>query len=336
MGGGAAGTVQLSAEVANAFEWLFWSSQHSNQILSTEGVDESADGAKYEWDTGYSMFNKGKDAVDNNPFTGESAYDPDSLLLGAGTEIQTKYDLAMAEIAKLIAKHAANDDWGVFLDEGRTHVDTYIINAITAALATINDAVVDAEVDEYESDVNEDFLRGLSRFTGGMAEINATSGSAFVMGMALMENSRAGAVRKYRATLRREIFQLGLQIHSKFTSQAVSEMLNLLGTRATLEIEGTKLLNELNKTKIIAKIDEKTEGFEIEGNEQLWPLDIHARMGNIVASAMGGTMIPGKPSAVSSTLSGAAAGALVGSTVPVIGTAIGAGVGALLGAAGAT
>lgn len=261
----------------------------------------------------------------------KSSYSPRDVL----DSIDANYTAAMVEIVKLTL---GENDWKALLLEGVVGSDAYIDGIIVKALASIDSSVVDDEVDEFESDADKDYLRSLSRFAGGMVDINAVSGSAFIMGMALMENEGAGAVRKYRAGLRRELYQLIIQVHSKFTSQAVEDMLIAMRARATLELDSAKALTTVGGYRISAEHGELMEQIDLGREDAMWPIEVYANMAAVAAGLAGVQPMPKKTTywrdpSLAGAVGGAVAGGAAGAPFGPVGIGIGAALGAITGMA---
>ena len=85
----------------------------------------------------------------------------------------------------------------------------------------------------------------------------------------------------------------------------------------------------------MAQSEEADQQLDIDNSDARWDLEVYQYGGNLMASASGGTALPGdagKPSKRQSQIAGAAAGAAIGTQVyPGIGTGVGAALGWYLG-----
>jgi len=87
-----------------------------------------------------------------------------------------------------------------------TETQDLITKAITAAQSAVNNAVVVAMVAAYENRALTQHLRGVNRFVGGMADINAVNSSAFIIGMALLEVEFSRNVNDFQTKLEGDLY----------------------------------------------------------------------------------------------------------------------------------
>ncbi|MCP4392852.1 MAG: hypothetical protein GY804_01060 [Alphaproteobacteria bacterium] len=81
-------------------------------------------------------------------------------------------------------------------------------SALAAAQAAIADSLVTDAITAYDTAQVGTHLRAVGRFAGGMADMNAVLGnSAFIIGLALEEQSHQDAVNKFSADLKLTMFQ---------------------------------------------------------------------------------------------------------------------------------
>lgn len=118
----------------------------------------------------------------------------------------------------------------------------------------------------------------------------------------------------------------------------VTQALQNLMQKSTLEVDLTRFTLESNRLKIIAKTEQTQEQLLILEHERKWNLEVFQYGTAVLGGIGGGAFIPGKKSkavsALAGALSGAATGASVGTAIsPGYGTAIGAVVGAIAGGA---
>jgi len=86
-------------------------------------------------------------------------------------------------------------------------VDTLVARANAAAVSIVDSAPVAALIAQFGQRAEVAHLKATNRFAGGMAEINAVQGSAFLFGMALMEAEHTEKVDEFVAQLAFWIFE---------------------------------------------------------------------------------------------------------------------------------
>ncbi len=252
-------------------------------------------------------------ALGNSPWTGLTAYDPD-------TEIAA-YEGVMTAFKAMLTGISDTSDWDDLYTQAETSIDNpVIIAADAAAFAAILDDQITTTI--------------LPRFRRGMQDINAVVSSAFPIGEAVIEAFRDRDVAKYTT---------GLMIskdEKKLT--ATSQMLQLMIQRLSWEEAYVRVYTEGQRMKIVAKKEETDQNAKLDEEDALWDLEVFQYGGNIMAAIQGGT-VGSKPkvasplqSAIGGAMSGAAAGAMIGSSIPgyglpgaLIGGILGAGAGLL-------
>jgi hypothetical protein len=152
----------------------------------------------------------------------DSETDWDSIVTAANTKRSSVFALPNSDISTIeaLAQSKADNEFGDAAADGITRtgllitagdtaitslIDSLVDDAITKAASSDVSDIVDDLVDAYEEELKPAYFRGLNRFTGGMVDINATNGSAFVVGMALAENQFQSDIRKFRAEQRYRI-----------------------------------------------------------------------------------------------------------------------------------
>ena len=316
-----------------------------------------------------------------SPYDGEIVPNPDEWM-GTGNTWRTQERM---DIHKAIVD-ALNgvDDFNSFVDASHTRAwdgtfpDLYDASAIvgihtaerTGIGYLVDDAIAKAaEVLEagtpfyemrtaYENLVKRTFLRAMSRMAAGMADINAVNSSAFVFGMASIENEMQADVNRFAAqqgfdligqyvTAFTNTFRGHLQEYmtSKVTTRSgrdtmildgVRVLTSLLSTNLQASMQTAHLQTEINRIRTVAHVEEFQTQMDMDVKDATWSLDVHQPLANFLSAAGGAAMVPPMMSKAQSVLGGAASGAAVGaataSIIPGVGTAVGAGIGAVVGA----
>ncbi len=86
-------------------------------------------------------------------------------------------------------------------------VTMMISSANAAAVSIIDSAPIAALIAQYGQRAEVAHLKTMNRFAGGMAEINAVQGSAFLFGMALLEAEHTEKVDEFLARLSLQIYE---------------------------------------------------------------------------------------------------------------------------------
>jgi hypothetical protein len=106
-----------------------------------------------------------------SPFAATVAYDPAAQIIDMETAI-TGFNVMVAAIIE-------TTDWAALHTQAETSI---------GAVATITDAVIEADVDAFADQLDDEILtKTLPRFQAGMRDINAVVSSAFAMGEAVIE-----------------------------------------------------------------------------------------------------------------------------------------------------
>jgi len=272
-GGGGAGVVDYPAHMKT------WHSM----ALDGSGVDTLTS----------SMTDIMNAALGADPYTGETAYNPDT------------------ELTSMLASISDFDTLVTLLSSG-TGLDAIIADVLS-------DSRIDNAVDEYSLDLGDRLtVEVLPRFEAGMRDINAVVSSAFAIGRGIIEDGQTRQVAKYSADLHAKAFG--------------DDALRLIGLKLEFQKSLTHATVEANRIKIVAKKEESDMNLDIDESAATWDLNVFQHGANLLASIGGGTFVPNekKKSALSSALGGGLSGAAAGF---MIGGPAGAAVGGVLGAA---
>lgn len=250
------------------------------------------------------------DAIaEGNPYAVAFAYDPTSDM----GDIQDSLDL----FQDLITNLDPETDYSSHLAQALTEVDTLI-----------SSTHIDDEVDAFETKTANQFARSVNRFTAGMADINAVNSSAFILGLAQMENLRQAELDAYRA-------QLNTQKQNQravLAAQFAQEMGAMLARKVAAQESATRLQSDTSRANIIAQREFLAEELELDFKDLTYEMELFGYANATLAAGLGATQRPLGPSKTSTALS-AAIGA--GGTLASLGGQISPALGATLGIAGA-
>jgi hypothetical protein len=244
-------------------------------------------------------------AIDNSPYASYTAVASDDGFFGVGytlASFPSLYDMYGKFMAGLDVEVIYDQIYGDLMEGPVTH------NLVSAEAAFLSD--------ELESDI-------LPRYEVGMRDLNAVMSSTFIIGKALLEETRLKAVAKYSAGLQYALLPIAAQ-----------------RWQAHLEWNKAVVLTyaEIMKLYFTAKMDVDNHNTEMLAKNRLWPFTVLDYERVAIAALQGATKSTtnaaggsGVGRAISGALGGAAAGAMMTPAFPVAGAAIGG----LLGLAGA-
>jgi len=89
------------------------------------------------------------------------------------------------------------------------------LNTVASSLSAMQTQLVQDEVDAYGESSMDTFNQGVNRFAGQMADVNAIMGSAFVIGISVLEAQRASDIRKFEADLKIRLYETGMRVYSQ-------------------------------------------------------------------------------------------------------------------------
>ncbi len=229
-------------------------------------------------------------------------------------------------------------------------VNTIMDAAVTQTQVMIASAPIQDMIKEFQRNAETTHLRAISRFAGGMADINAVQSSAYLIGMALMEAEHVQSVDLFSAQLALNIYNtvIGqyLTTHGRYISEELgtfvdrfnahlrsdtvltaqkdvnrSAMINSgandISRLLLSSVDGKRTVssmqNEVSKTRIIAKSEETKQGVLYDVEDWLWDAKAFQYGSNVLSGiSTGGQVLPEAPSQMSSTVSGVLSGAAVG------------------------
>lgn len=244
-------------------------------------------------------------AIDSSPYAGIATVASDDGFFGVGftlASFPSLYDMYGKFMAGLDVEVLYDQIYGDLMEGPVTH------NLVSAESAFLSD--------ELTSDT-------LPRYETGMRDLNAVMSSTFILGKALLEETRVKAVAKYSA---------GLQY----------ALLPIASQRWQTHLEWNKgvvlTYSEMMKLYFTAKMDVDNHNQEILAKDRLWPFTVLDYERVAIAALQGATKSTthtagssGVGRAIAGALGGAAMGAMAFPAFPVAGAAVGG----LLGLVGA-
>jgi len=250
-----------------------------------------------------------KAAIDKSPYTGYAAISSDNGFFGVGftlASFPSLYDMYGKFMAGLDVEVLYSQIYSDLMEGPVTHA---LVSAESAFLA-----------DELKSDI-------LPRYEVGMRDLNAVMSSTFILGKALLEETRLKTVAKYSA---------GLQY----------ALLPVVTQRWQTHLEWNKgvvaMYSEIMKLYFTATMDVDNHNLEMVAKDRLWPFTVLDYERVAIAALQGATKSTtssagssGIGRAIAGTLGGAATGAMIGASFTPAFPVAGAAIGGLLGLAGA-
>lgn len=228
------------------------------------------------------------DARNANPYTTMTSYDPSTRI--ANME-------AIVDDLDTLGTNAPTTLWETYEQSASVRFDT-----------DYGQTALDAVVDSMEDGMEVSHLRAMGRFAAQMSEINAVMSSAFLVGMAQMEQEFQRGLTKARVELR-----LGQeQRRVAYVLQAISHMAGLYQMGYQNRAQGYTSAIEVQRLALIAEKEEKDMDNEFDVADALWDLDIFKYGANLMAAPAGGTAVGREPSKAQTALGGAATGAALG------------------------
>lgn len=249
-------------------------------------------------------------AVADNPFTDYENIEVEDAFFGAGYTISS-----FPSLYDMYGKFMAGLDIEVLWDQ---------VYAETIDSPVVTDLVT-AEAVFIEDDID---TNSLPRFQTGMRDMNAVMSSSYVVGRALMEDTRDKLVEKFSADLKYRL----IPVAQDRWSTHLNWNKNVVGVYA-----------ELMKFYYSAKGDINEQNYSMAVKERLWPFTVldfeRAALGALQGATNQKTDAAGASTAskvLSGALSGAAMGTMVGSQISGTAGSVGVTGGTTAGVGGAT
>ena len=232
----------------------------------------------------------------------------------------------------------------------RTGSGTTVTDAISDALNAIDEGVLAQAVQQYVSVRRLDRAKLRSRYKAQGSNVSLERGSAYAIGMALLESEFEKETGQYQQSLSIEMYSKGLEVYlqafkAELTVRVQSELAEKQ-SRDTMLINGIQtvfqykqfivefkkqlatVLQDLHIRSFQADSEYVGNTGDINAKHGSWGFQAYEYATNVLGGIGGGSMIPASPSKLGSTISGALGGAVKGAQ---IGGPLGAGVGALVG-----
>lgn len=237
-----------------------------------------------------------------SPYNGYVPVDPETVFFEAGNTVvnyRTPYELL-----------SCFDKWSI-----DTAFDTYMVD--DAAYIT---AAVAAHSVQMDNEVNDNVL---PKFKAGMANLNATMGSAFVLGEARIWDSKSKKVIETDANIRLQRLKDGADTSIQRIG-ALTEWRRIITTMSA----------ELARLYLAAEFERDENYLDKLAKDATWDMEMYTYGTQVMASISGtaSTTVTQKGQstlggAVSGALGGAAAGAAIGAAGGPIGALGGAAIG---------
>ena len=247
-------------------------------------------------------------AIDNSPYSGVATIASDDGFFGVGytlASFPSLYDMYGKFMAGLDVEDLYNQIYGDLMEGPVTH------NLVSAEAAFLSD--------ELESDT-------IPRYEVGMRDINAVMSSTFIIGKALLEETRLKAVAKYSAGLQYALLPIAAQrwqAHLEWNRSVVA------------------VYSEIMKLYFSSKMDVDSHNTEMLAKNRLWPFTVLDYERVAIAAMQGATKTTtdsagssGASRAISGALGGAAMGAMAGAKIGAVGGPMGAAIGGAVGLMG--
>jgi len=361
-GGGAQAT--LAAEIGGPFGVMMIGEGPSKnwgdagETTDWDGTVFAQNPSVMRWIVDYAL----STAVGNNPYTTVSAYDPDTEIaaweaeitdlqtyldaLAPETDIETFLDAAATKAAGIVDLLDIDTVITTVLNTAEGRVGNVVQAALNAAAQADLDTVVDTALANFRARHLIEHETSLTRFEAGMSDINAVNGSAFVMGLAVMESNYDDRLAQYDAEftlpLCREAFQafmgayldqarmhLEAEIRAHYEAErlevayiddATRMMLDTMKLEGVMHEVNVRDSIEANRLKIVAKSEEMRSNLDFDVESVMWDANVFQRGANVLSAASGAVVsAPAKPSPLQTALSGALAAASIASLFTGVG-----------------
>lgn len=187
-----------------------------------------------------------------------------------------------------------------------------IIQGVDDLITQDSQEVTDA-VEAYSRRDATALMRSVGRFAAGMADVGAATSSAYVMGLALLENEHLQRVDKVNK-------DLTIMKHNDRTKLIAGELGSLMRYYAArLELLGSAahLRGDLSRMSVVAQTERHETDLEYDAKDRMWEINLYKHIATLLASFSGGqAMTPqAEHSKSKSVLGGALAGGAIGASL---------------------
>lgn len=262
-------------------------------------------------------------AAGGNPYDSENAFDPGAVFTPtSGSPLDTMQDEhdSVETLIDAVDPEGSSGLFKSYIDKAVTEVDAVLVT----------NAQITTAVNAFDDSDKVLRLQELSRWTGGMADINAVHSSQFVIGMALRESIATMTSNRFEQDLRIQL----ARDRQQMILTAVNMMFDMFTLKATASLDLVRLQGDVSRTLIIAKQEQTDRDLEIDVRDATWDLTVFQYGANLLAGISGaGSPVVEGLTKTQSAISGMFAGASIGASV---GGPWGAGIGAAIGLATTT
>tara|TARA_B100000745_G_C20152207_1_gene394992 strand:+ start:3013 stop:3990 length:978 start_codon:yes stop_codon:yes gene_type:complete len=291
-------------------------------IGATQTGDEPEKGlwstrvSDYASEPGYvSVMRDTAETHDNSPFEGHFSYDPDTRLSNMNTD--------WTNHSNIVKALDDDTDFNRILDNVKTKVD-----------ALVDESTIQPLIDEFDADQTKALMTSIGRYSAGFADIGGHNSSAYIIGLALLEDEHLRQVRKFDKTLRIDAYKDKMKLYEQFSKLETSIFFNQ--QEQMKQSVGQKL--ELERMGLIAEKEQLDRDVELSIRDAQWELEVWQYGSNILAGISGAVGSPthgiGKEADGGSKLMGALGGAASGAAAGGVFGAPGAIVGGIVGLLG--
>ena len=281
----------------------------------------------------------------DSPYSGEGALEPDPDDLMAGTAAgMTQYEVAAYKTA--IDAIDVDADYRAFVEQAvseayesdtfpavdvttavaavhtaeRADISTAMTAAISAAATAVADTPIAGMVTAYEDRIKKQYLRSISRLASSLSDINAVNSSAFVFGMASINQELINDINNYDKSLDVETYKqyVGLymqtltstfsghlQSHNNFnlSRNNAKDSMVLNGTNTMMlagmnKVQYKGMLAELQSTTNgmwqQARVAEHTNQVAYDVHDAFFDYEVYAHGYNLLTAASGAQLLPPK------------------------------------------
>ena len=273
-----------------------------------------------------------------NPYFGETAYDPNAVIaLVNGSpldKINDQFDAMSTIVAALNTAGYFSDFPDIdILDD----LSTELGNVVTAIDTVLASSTITDLVTAFEDNKKPRFLRDMSTWTAGMADINAVNTSSFVIGMGLRQDEFGRSVDAFEADLKSKLYNT---VMSESLSQYMKASVLQLVAKNDLTVNGPAIYGQLAQVKtevekliMVATNDKVQRQVQLDVEEAQWDFETYMYACNVMGSIAGAAA--GRKSAITpeqSMIGGALAGGAIGAKYGGVWGALGgAALGTILG-----
>lgn len=281
---------------------------------------------------------------DGNPYYDESPFDPNAALsLVANSPLKRASD--QFDAANTAVSALAYTDWNDFIDAVLDKLGSaaYLAdlksslgNMVEAINTELNISDFTALVTAFETRKKTRFLREVSQWTAGMADLNAVHTSSFVIGMALRQKEFADAVddfdKNLTVTLYNTVLASLMQNYSAMTLQIPNAFLEFKKSVAGMKNQLAELKSKVEQLIIVSMSEENQERIRLDVQDAKWDMEALLYGPRVMGGISGASPVTDQDKGKASPLSGALAGASAGASFGPIGAGVGALGGAIMSA----